>query len=181
MSFLESQRLIMRPFSLRDLNDFHQYAKNPNVGPNAGWSSHKTKWESLKVLNRFISEENLWAITTRDTGVFLGSIGLHYDAKRTNHKVRMLGYSLAEEHWGHGYATEAARVILRHGFEQARLDMISAYHFSSNTASQHVIEKCGFTRDGVIRMAGVTPRGVMTDHVCYSMSRAEFDALYPKQ
>ena len=177
MVILETERLLLRPFMLRDWADFHQYAKNPNVGPNAGWAAHKTKWESLKVLNSFVTEENLWAITLRQSGTFVGSVGLHPDTKRSFHKARMLGYSLAEEHWGQGYATEAAQAVLRYGFEEARLELVSVYHFVFNTASRRVIEKCGFTCEGTLRMAGITPRGLMTDHACYSMNRAEYQAL----
>ena len=49
---IETERLILRPFEESDLDDFYEYAKNDNVGPNAGWKPHESKEESEKILDR---------------------------------------------------------------------------------------------------------------------------------
>jgi len=174
MERLETERLILRPFELWDLNDFYQYARNPNVGPNAGWPPHRNKWETLQVLWRFMQEDGIWAIVLREEGKLIGSVSLHSDPKRTNHKVRMLGYVLDEPYWGYGYATEAARAVLRHAFLERRLEMVSAYHYDYNDASRRVLEKCGLRPEGTLRMGSIMANGKVVDHVCYSLTRREY-------
>ena len=50
MKTIETERLILRKWQLEDLDDFYEYAKNPNVGPMAGWEPHSCKEISLKIL-----------------------------------------------------------------------------------------------------------------------------------
>ena len=50
MKTIETERLILRPWRLEDLEDLYQYAKNPEVGPNAGWKPHENLEESRKIL-----------------------------------------------------------------------------------------------------------------------------------
>lgn len=44
MKVLETKRLILRPWKIDDLDEFYEYARNPNIGPNAGWEPHKDDW-----------------------------------------------------------------------------------------------------------------------------------------
>jgi putative acetyltransferase len=177
MKTLETRRLILRPFRMRDLDAFYAYASSPNVGPNAGWSPHKNRGESIGVLRRFIREEEVWAIILKDGDRLIGSVGLHSDSKRSNHKVKMLGYVVSDKHWGHGYATEAAAEAIRYAFEEMRVEMVSVYHYDYNEASRRVIEKCGFTPEGKLRQAGIQSNGKTVDHMCYSMTRSEYVQL----
>ena len=57
------------------------------------------------------------------------------------------GWRLHPDHWGHGYATEAAAASLRYGFGEAGLDEIVAYTTTVNTRSQAVMERLGMVRD----------------------------------
>ncbi|CUS06195.1 GCN5-related N-acetyltransferase [Candidatus Promineifilum breve] len=62
-----------------------------------------------------------------------------------------IGYELAPDAWGHGYATEAARAIVRFGFETLGLHRISADTVADNTASARVLQKLGLTLEGRLR------------------------------
>jgi len=65
MPTLETERLILRRFRETDLDDFNEYAKNPNVGPNAGWKPHESKEESMEILKQFIDSKEVWAIVEK--------------------------------------------------------------------------------------------------------------------
>lgn len=97
------------------------------------------------MLQRFIREKEVWAITERNSGRLIGSVGLHRDEKRSCENVKMLGYVIGRPWWGKGYATEAAKAALRYGFRHMHLKMITIYHYPFNSRSRRVVEKCGFT------------------------------------
>lgn len=176
MERLESGRLILRGWEQRDLGDFYEYAKTPNVGPNAGWKPHSNIGESQTILNRFIEQDNVWAIEHKPTGKVIGSFGLSDDSKRTNPNVKMIGYSLSEDFWGQGLMPEAVALVLDYLFNRLNLDLVSVYHFTFNTRSRRVIEKCGFTQEGIMRRAALNYDGSVLDGVCWSMTKEEYEA-----
>lgn len=171
---LHTERLLLRRWRRSDVNDLYEFAKSPLVGPRAGWAPHQSKRESRQVLKRFMETGDVWAIVLKSTGRVIGSIGLHPDEKRPGINARMLGYVLGEAYWGQGLMTEAARRAVRYAFEEARLDVLSVYHYPFNTASENVIRKCGFTYEGVLRRASRIYDGQVYDSVCYSILKEEY-------
>ncbi len=178
MTRIETDRLVLRRFKLSDLNDFYDYAKNPNVGPNAGWDFHKSKKESLLLLKNFIESNEVWALELKENSKVIGSIGLHKDRKRENKSACMMGYVLGEDYWGKGLATEAAKAIIQYAFERMDASILSVYHYSFNERSKGVIMKCGFKFEGILRFSTVTQNGSVYDDCCYSMTREEYKNTY---
>ncbi len=174
MPVLETERLIIRRFRKEDLDDFYEYARNPNVGPNAGWKPHASKHESREILKHFIKSTSVWAIVDKNTYKVIGSIGLHDDRKRDSRNVKMLGYVLAEPYWGKGLMTEAAKRMIKYAFEELQIDLLSVYHYPHNKRSQRVIEKCGFHYEGILRRASTIYNGRVYDDVCYSLTKEEY-------
>ena len=177
MVTLESERLILRQFRENDLDTFYHFSADPKVGPNSGWKPHESRSESNQILKAYILGGDMWAVTEKLTGHLIGSIGFRNDEKRAAPGVKSLGYALAEEHWGFGYGTEASMRIIKYGFEELDLKLISIYHFPFNYRSRRVIEKCGFTYEGTLKMAGVSYDQSVHDEVCYSMTRADYIEL----
>lgn len=94
-SNIETNRLVLRPFSESDAPDVFESCKNPNLGNNAGWKPLETIEETIDVLNTiFIGKEGVWAIVSKETQQVIGSIGIIPDPKRENPHARMLGYWL---------------------------------------------------------------------------------------
>jgi RimJ/RimL family protein N-acetyltransferase len=88
----------------------------------------------------------IWLATTlRSDGRQIGGIGLRVDDQ---HQHAELGYWLGVQYWGQGYATEAARAILRYGFENLGLHRIYASHFKHNPASGRILVKLGMRYEG---------------------------------
>jgi putative acetyltransferase len=178
MKTIETERLILRDWRIDDVDDLYEYAKNPNVGPHGGWKPHESKTESLEIMQTlFIDKYECWAIVYKEDGKVIGSIGYEKDQKRPEINCRELGYAMGEDYWGKGIMTEAAKAVIRYGFETLELDMVSIYRNPQNTRSGRVIDKCGFLYEGTLRYAYKIYDGSVRDVACYSMTKEEFKAL----
>lgn len=104
-------------------------------------------------------------------GEACGAIGLRLgvDIQRFSGS---LGYWIGEDLWGRGLVTEAVRAFVVHAFAEFPLERISAQMFASNHASARVVEKCGFTLEGVKRH-GAFKEGRFCDMKLYSVLRGE--------
>ncbi len=175
---LETERTILRGFTTEDAAELYEYAKNPNVGPHAGWSPHKNIEESKSIIeDLFLKKYHCFAIVWKDTGKVIGSIGFEEDTKRPGIPCMELGYSLAEEYWGMGIMTEVTLVVLEYAFKKVKLDRISIYRNPENARSGRVIEKCGFIYEGTLRGANKIYDGSIRDVSCYSMSKKEYKKI----
>ncbi|WP_215142911.1 GNAT family N-acetyltransferase [Exiguobacterium qingdaonense] len=148
MITLETERLILRAFTLKDAEDVYHYAKDERVGPMAGWAPHESIEETRDVIQLFIKEGDVWAIVLKETGKVIGSIGLH--DRRPNPSIqheaqREIGYVLSPDYWGNAYTPEAVQAMIRFGFEALGLERIWCGYFSFNDQSRRVVEKSGFT------------------------------------
>ncbi|QDQ28933.1 GNAT family N-acetyltransferase [Chitinimonas arctica] len=115
-----------------------------------------------------------WAIVRNGDGQLLGSCGLF----RWNKVYRncLLGYELGRPHWGQGLMSEALRGILRYGFDQMQLNRIQAEIHPDNTASQLLVERLGFQREGRHRQQGYWA-GQFHDLDCYSLLAQDWPNL----
>ena len=174
MKILETDRLILRGWKESDLYDFYEYAKEPEVGPAAGWKPHEKIEESQRILNDFIKKQQVWAIVLKENDKVIGSIGLHDDEKRRLDNAKMMGYVLSKDYWGQGLMTEAAKRVVKYVFEDMKIDVLSIYHYPFNKASKRVIEKCNLKFDGILRCATKRFDGIIFDDYCYSILKNEY-------
>lgn len=174
MKSIETERLLLRPIIESDATDIFEYSRNGNVGINAGWKPHENIEETKEVMKIvFLNQEYVFGIVLKETGKMFGSIGLIPDPKRQNDKTRMIGYAIGEDYWGKGFATEAVFAVLRFGFKETGLDLVSAYCYPFNERSKRVIEKCGFQYEGCLRLAEERYDGIVIDNNCYSIMNKE--------
>jgi len=177
MKSIETERLILRSWTPTDLHDFYEYAKNPNVGPKAGWSPHQSKEESKQILNMFIEgESHNRAIVLKTSNQVIGSIEARKDPYRKRSTAVNIGYVLSFGHWNKGIMTEALNGLLHHLFTEEHIDIVSIEHAISNYASQKVILKNGFIHEGTLRKATVFEGEIDSCHV-YSMTKDEWKNL----
>lgn len=174
MKTLTTQRLTLSRWKIRDAASLYEYAKNPNVGPAAGWMPHPDKWYSLRLILQVLIPGGVYAIRPKETGRAIGTISFTPDKYRPGMKSMELGYSMSEEYWGRGLMTEAVREMIRHGFEDLRLDVICVCTGPENSKSQNVIRKCGFTYEGTLRKAFHVYDGTVRDVMCYSLMKDEY-------
>ncbi len=144
---LETERLILRPWLESDAEELYKYAKDPRVGPIAGWPPHQSVEDSLTIIRTVFSAPETYAIVSKETGLVIGCIGLQTgDATDKTDRADEceLGYWLGVPYWGQGLMTEAAKEMIRHGFEHCGMRKIWCGYYEGNDPSKRVQEKCGF-------------------------------------
>jgi len=146
---LETARLTLRPYSEADIAELVPLIGTREVAATTLRIPHPYTEQDARTFLGLVQPGRLWlAITLRRDGRQIGGIGLTIDEK---HQHAELGYWLGVPYWGKGYATEAAREMLRHGFEDLQLHRIFASHFKHNPASGNVLKKLGMRREGCQR------------------------------
>lgn len=147
-TILETERLVLRRWKKSDLDDFFEYASVEGVGEMAGWPHHESKDVTLKTLNDFINEDVV-AIIYKKNNKVVGSIGLKKSWASSEKKYEYLickdiGYVLSKDYWGNGLMPEAVNAIVSYCFDELEIDVLTCNHFSFNSQSKKVIDKCGF-------------------------------------
>jgi RimJ/RimL family protein N-acetyltransferase len=101
------------------------------------------------ILPQYNNDLGRWAIHVNDTNEFIGWCGLKYLPEVAEID---LGYRLFKNQWGKGYATEAAKATLDHGFNELKLGVITGKAHIENKASLHVLEKIGmrYVKDEIV-------------------------------
>jgi RimJ/RimL family protein N-acetyltransferase len=118
-----------------------------------------------------------WACERKADGVFIGFVGLNAPAGLPFSPCVEIGWRLARDAWGHGFATEAARVALAVGFEQLGQDEIVSFTAFANGRSRAVMERLGMHEDALGFEHPALPEGhPLRRHRLYRLSRAEWEA-----
>lgn len=145
---LTIERLILRPWAETDAEDLYRYAKDDRVGPIAGWPPHSSVDNSAEIIRTVFSVPETYAVCLKEDNRAIGSIGLMIGT-RSDKEIpgteAEIGYWIGVPFWGKGLIPEAARELIRHGFEDLELDKIWCGWFDGNEKSERVQEKCGFT------------------------------------
>ncbi len=110
----------------------------------------------------------------KNSGNIIGRIGFHW--WHVPHSRAEIGYAMfGNEHKQKGYMTEAIMAVVAFGFNNMNLNRIEAFIGSHNIASQRLVERQGFTKEGLLR-AHYCNNGIIEDSLCYSLLRSEFKA-----
>lgn len=171
---IKTKRLLLRSWDKEDADDLFEYAKNPQVGPRAGWKPHDNREESKKIIESVFSKNLVWAMVLRKTDKVIGSIGLEKKKLVSDKESLELGYAMSEEFWNMGLMTEAAERAVEYAFDVMKTEMLIVKTFPDNTASQKVALKCGFSYEGELY-------GIVRDHEgnvrtvrCYTLYRDDY-------
>lgn len=175
---LQTERLILRPFTLADASTIQRLAGAREIadmtlnipypyldGMAEAWiSTHQPSFENGASVT--------FAIVRRSDDTLCGAIGLGINP---DHAHAEMGYWLGVPYWGQGYTTEAAQAVVRYGFTDLNLHRIYANHFARNPASGRVMQKIGMTREGRLR-EHVRKWNTFEDLVQYGILRNEWQA-----
>lgn len=112
----------------------------------------------------------VFAITVENRAI--GSIGI-FRQSNIHCQTAEMGYYIAEKYWGNGIGTSAIKQACGHVFEQTDIIRIFAEPFAYNSASCRILEKCGFTLEGVLRSNAVK-KGKVLDMKLYSLLKTEY-------
>jgi len=166
-----TERLTLRRWVLEDRAPFAALNADPEVRRHfVGLLSRE---ESDASVDRFEAgfETNgygLWAVERRDTGEFIGFTGLNpMPAGIPGEGGVEVGWRLAREHWGFGFATEAALESLRFAFDELGLSQVNSITALSNTRSRSVMERVGMRQHGLFEHPAVPVGNPLREHVRY--------------
>lgn len=174
---IETERLLLRHIVKEDAEDIYRYCKNSEVGPCAGWEPHASIENTRELMAQvFIGQPHVFGIVDR-RGKMVGSVGLLPDPHRPETGVLMLGYALAQDCWGRGYMTEAARAVVAYGFDTVGAPVLTSNTYDFNIASQKVLEHCGFEREGMLHAGEMRYDAVTFDLQMFYLTRERFDSL----
>lgn len=178
---LRTDRLNLREFAVEDARDVQRLAgewevartmlhvPHPyEVGMAEEWiASHRPAFEA--------GERLTFAVALREAGALIGSITLDLHARDENAE---LGYWIGRPYWGQGYCTEAARELVRYGFEELGLHRIHSNHFGNNPASGRIMQKLGMSYEGT-RPEHYKKRDAYEDRVEYGLLARDWWAAKP--
>ncbi len=173
---LETPRLILRPFLMRDARDVFEYSSDEEVARFVLWDPHKSLSDSraaIRGIRRLYRQgrPGSWAIELSQEHRVIGSIG--YMWLSPENRSAEVGYSLSRTYWNRGLMTEALGRVLKSAFEDLKLHRVEAQYDIRNPASGRVMEKCGMVKEGVLRERILNKREFVSVGLCSILNPEE--------
>jgi 3-dehydroquinate dehydratase/shikimate dehydrogenase len=180
MTTLTTKRLVLRPWKEADLEPFAKLNADPRVMeyfPSV--LSCKESDELAQRISSKLEEQGwgLWAVSVPGVADFIGFVGLARPSFEAHFTPAVeVGWRLAFEYWGRGYATEGAKAALTYGFKTLKLPEIVSFTALQNTRSRRIMEKIGMHRDPKDDFDHPKlPEGhPLRRHVLYRLKKIEF-------
>lgn len=149
---LISGNIKLRCFKQSDALKMSELANNENVSRNLtdGFHHPYTLQHAEEFIQRFIDQDPVTVFAIEYQGEYIGNISLS-KGKDVYRKSAEIGYFIGEPYWNKGIATTAVNLITEYGFKNLDIVRIHTGIFEYNTASQRVLEKCGFIKEGVFQ------------------------------
>ncbi|SFC40857.1 Protein N-acetyltransferase, RimJ/RimL family [Nocardioides terrae] len=153
---IETERLLLRPLSPDDVDAAHAYMSRPEVTAYTPYEPRSREEVAARFADPKFTRTTLDAegqfvflgIVVKETGQLVGDALLAWHSEL--HRSGEVGYQLHPDHWGRGYATEAAREMLRLGFEDLGLRRIVARIDEDNPGSAAVLRRLGMRQEAVL-------------------------------
>lgn len=169
--------IILREKQDSDVEEFFRYYSDPEVNKFILCEIPRDLEEARRELHywRGIFYQNdgiYFAIGDKKTGKMIGSIGL------TSHNAYQsrveISYDLAKEFWGRGIMTRAIAAVVKYAFEVFRVNRIEAFASTENLPSIHLLKKCHFTVEGILRQHRYH-RGRFVDVYSFSLLKEDLN------
>ena len=173
MAVFRTANLTIAPCTPDDREDFIALELDPDVMHflNGGAVDHEaTDPDAVDFLMPRGTEPFVWTGRLKDSGDFVGWFCL----SSGDGKTAEIGYRLCKRHWGRGFASEGARVLVDWGFADAGYEMIEACTMTVNLGSRRVMEKLGMRHVRTVEVKSGNMPGSDQGEVWYQMSRSEW-------
>jgi RimJ/RimL family protein N-acetyltransferase len=152
---VETDRLILRDFVADDWCEVLSYQRDPRYLRYYPWTD-RSESDAKAFVRIFLDQQQAnprrqfqLAVTLREDGRLVGNCGIRCKAD-DDHEVDV-GYELAPDYWGKGYATEAARAMVDYGFRELGMHRVSSWCILGNVRSAKVLERLGMRQEGRLR------------------------------
>ena len=170
---LRTERLVLRPYRLEDIEDILEYATSPNWARFIPVPQPYTREDAIRYVQEFIEmrpADGIGFAVTLQSKV-IGGVRVRFFLE--NHRAE-LGYGISPHHWRNGFAFEAVRTVMHDCFESiVTLNKISANVDSRNLPSRELLIKIGLREEGILRENRFV-RGLPMDEVWYGILRTEW-------
>lgn len=169
---LETKRLTLRQPALADVKAIAAIVGDKRVSINLRRVPHPYTLDDATdfVTSSANSGETVFLVKNADEPI--GLVGLSWETEG----VPELGYCFGVDHWGKGYATEAAQSVIDFGFQEFSIERMTSGARVVNTASRHVLEKCGFNWTGV-ELNRFLALGSSTPVDCFRLERSVWSSI----
>lgn len=180
MKILETDRLILRTWKPTDIELMAAIDQDPKVCQYLGAIGNRAATEAgiQRIIKHYAEHGfSLYAVELKQNGEFIGFVGLSIPSFEAHFTPAVeIGWRLASQHWGKGYATEAAEAVLRYGFLTLNLNEIVSFTVVDNQASRRVMEKIGLHHhpQDDFDHPKLTADSPLRRHVLYRLSKAEY-------
>ena len=175
--YIRSERLILRRFSDQDIDSFYLYRSDPDVAKFQSWENYQyneaesfvTKQSQCKP-----DQPGTWfqfAMANAETNHLIGDCALH--TLLDEPRIVEIGFTLAKEHQGYGYANEAVGALLGYLFKNLRKHKVIAFTDVRNEKSIRLLENVGMRREGHLLQNYMT-KGQWIDEYQYALLRSEW-------
>ena len=144
---LKSERLILRPWEEQDAPELYKYAKDPRVGPVAGWPVHESVENSREIIKAVLSAPETYAVVLKETMLPVGSAGIILEDRvgmKLTEREAEIGYWIGVPYWGQGLIPEAVKALLCRCFTDLDRTGVWCGYYDDNIKSKRVQEKSGF-------------------------------------
>ncbi|MGD0849457.1 GNAT family N-acetyltransferase [Bradyrhizobium sp.] len=170
---LETERLTLRRPTLADVKAIARLANDRRIAENARRLPHPYSPDDAVAFVRGIaSEQRETVFLIENNHAPVGMVGVDWRAP----EAPELGYWLGVEHWGQGFATEAARAVIDFTFEEFEVEQLISGARVANPSSRNILEKCGFQWSGV-ELHRFEALGSSTPVDCFRLSRGVWASL----
>jgi RimJ/RimL family protein N-acetyltransferase len=150
---IDGKRIYLRDHRASDLEAYHAWLSNPIVTRYLSWRV-TTEEESLIRLSEGLQEihkrprlKYFLAVALKENDHIIGEAGFTIQSRNETGGIAEIGYFFLQEHWGKGYATEAAGLLIEYCFSQLGLHKVIATCDAENRASESVMKKCSMQRE----------------------------------
>jgi len=169
---LETRRLTLRQPSLADIEAIAGIVSDKRVSINLRRVPHPYSVEDARDFVNSTANTSETVFLVENGSEAIGLVGLSWETEG----VPELGYCFGVDHWGKGFATEAARAAIDFAFEEFAIDRMTSGARVLNPASRHVLEKCGFNWTGV-ELHRFLALGSSTPVDCFKLERSVWSSI----
>lgn len=175
---LETERLILRKYTLEDVDDYYSFASDSEVTRFLRWGPHPNKDYTLAYIEGVIDgylagKDSPWGIEHKESKKLIGII--HLMQLDNFHKKAQIGLVLARDYWNMGYAAEALNEVLEYCFSSLSLNRVEALCITDNIAAIKLLKSLGMENEGLLRDY-LYQKECFRSFFMFSILRSDFEA-----
>lgn len=174
---METERLVLRKVRIEDVDTLYE-ARNSTFVLQHNAMKKITIDEMKNLVIDHLKNDNIFCLELKETKNAIGMICINDDSLRFNTQTKELSYWLDEKYSFNGYMSEALSEIIDYLFSTSHIKGITARCFKENIASQNLLKKLGFKKEGILKNAVCDYRNIIHDDVLYYLENTNLNYVY---